>query len=153
MASEYIWIFAWYIMWNPNIFGYSFVSILWYLFITALWTVSIKILQNYFKLTFVNVPRCCISVHTNKQAVQFSILMDRWKFYIWKKFFLMFASLCVFSFLSSFWLFLFIYFVWSFFFIYFFLITKKCIGSIIYWEKIFLQKPKYFFNWIYWLKL
>ena len=35
MASEYIWIFVWYIMWHPNIFGYSFVSILWYSLITV----------------------------------------------------------------------------------------------------------------------
>ena len=35
MASEYIWIFVRFITWHPNIFGYSFVSILWYSLITA----------------------------------------------------------------------------------------------------------------------
>ena len=34
VASEYIWIFIRYIMWHPNIFWYSFVSILWYSLIT-----------------------------------------------------------------------------------------------------------------------
>ena len=34
VASEFIWIFIRYIIWHPNIFGYSFV--LWYLLITAL---------------------------------------------------------------------------------------------------------------------
>ena len=36
VATEYIWIFIRYLMWHPNIFGYSFVSILWYSLITAL---------------------------------------------------------------------------------------------------------------------
>ena len=35
VASEYIWIFVRYIMWHPKLFGYLFVSILCYLFITA----------------------------------------------------------------------------------------------------------------------
>ena len=37
VASEYIRIFVWYIMWNPNIFGYLFVSILCYSLITAVY--------------------------------------------------------------------------------------------------------------------
>ena len=35
VASKYIWIFIWYILWHPNIFKYSFVSILWYSLISA----------------------------------------------------------------------------------------------------------------------
>ena len=35
LASKYIYIFVWYIIWHLNIFVYSFVSILWYLIITA----------------------------------------------------------------------------------------------------------------------
>ena len=36
VASKYIWIFVRYIMWYLNIFGYSFVSILWYSLITGI---------------------------------------------------------------------------------------------------------------------
>ena len=36
VAYKYIWIFIRYIMWHPNIFGYPFVSILWYSLITVL---------------------------------------------------------------------------------------------------------------------
>ena len=40
VASEYIQVFIWYIMWHPNIFGYSFVSILWYSLITVVFSAS-----------------------------------------------------------------------------------------------------------------
>ena len=34
VVLKYIQIFVWYIMWHPNIFGYLFLSVLWYLLIT-----------------------------------------------------------------------------------------------------------------------
>ena len=52
VASEYIRIFIRYIMWHPNIFGYSFVSILWYLLITASSALMVALLCSLFSCHF-----------------------------------------------------------------------------------------------------